>query len=142
MTRMMKRTGCAKSMPAGLAIGAGSAMGITLLGCGLSAKLVDMELMEQGKIGYAIMIVLMAASFASAIVSCKKIRRRKALVCACSGAVYMLLLLIMTALFFGADYEAVWETMAVISAGSMLALISENGRSKRVGKKKIKLTNC
>lgn len=135
MVRNQKPTGRAASMPVGLINGAGISLGITILGSAVIAKMLDMRKMDEKMIGYAVMIMLMTASFLGAMVSRNRIKRQHLLVCCLAGVIYLLELLGITALFFGGQYEAIGVTMSVVFGGSMLALLC-GGRSSGAGRRR------
>ncbi len=134
-----KATGRAVSMPLGLVFGAAVSLGITLFVSAVLAKLVDSEKMTWENIGYGIMIQLFAASFLGAMTAYGKIKRQRLLVCAISGAVYLVLLLAITAVFFGGQYKAVGVTAALVLAGSGTAGLLGLSGTGRGGHKKIQL---
>lgn len=136
-----KPTGRSISMPAGLAKGAALAMGVTIAGSALIAKAVEKELLEEEKIGYAIMVMLILASYTGAINSYKKIKRRRLPVCMFSGVIYLCLLMVVTVLFFGGQFSAVGETGLLIICGSFLASMPVTMKKRRKGKGKIKISN-
>ena len=129
-----KLNGRAMSIPGGLAAGGAVSLLVTLLGAAVLAKLVETQSVPQGNIGYGVMLILILSSYLGALVSMSVIKRRKILVAACSGAVYMGVLLGITALFFGGQYQAVVVTTLLIICGSVLALLtgaSGFGRKRR-----------
>lgn len=131
-----KPTGRAMSMPAGLVFGAAISLGVTLLAAAVLAKLVDMEKLAWENIGYGIMILLLLASFSGAMAAFAKIKRQRMLVCAISGAVYFGILLSITALFFGGQYDSVGVTAALVLAGSIAAgLLGLRDGGNRKGRK-------
>ena len=137
----MKQTGRAVSMPRGLLTGTLYALAVTLAGTALTAKLVDMEILTPGKIGYAVMVLLIAAAWTGAAVSVHSIKRRILMVSLLSGSCYYLLLLAMTALLFGGQYQGAGETALLILCGSLLpVLLRPNGRTARKGRK-LKIRN-
>lgn len=137
----MKHTGRAVSMPMGLLTGTLYALAVTLAGTALTAKLVDMEILNPGKIGYAVMVLLMAAAWTGAAVSGRSIQRRILMVSLLSGGCYYLLLLAITALLFGSQYQGAGETALLVLCGSLLpVLVRTNGRTARKGRK-IKIRN-
>lgn len=141
MVTNRKPTGRASSMPAGLLFGAAVSMTITLLSAAVLAKLTAAEVIEESRIGYGVMIMLLAASFVGAMGAYFKIKRQRLAVCALSGVIYFLMLLCITALFFGGQYEAVGVTGALVLGGSLTAGIL-GSVPKRGGKRgKIKLPN-
>ena len=116
-----KMTGRTRSVPAGLAFGAMISIGVTILIAVVLAKLVDMERLAWERVGYGIMILLFLASFSGAVASYFRIKRQRLIVCMMSGVVYFALLLSVTALVFGGQYEAVGVTAVLIFGGSACA---------------------
>ena len=139
MVMNRKPTGRAKSIPGGLAVGGMFSLLITILGSAIIAKLVDSEIMAENSIGYGIMAILLAASWFGAMVSFGQVRRRRVMICLLSGGIYMLILLGITALFFGGQYSGVGETGLMVLCGSALAILPEFRRESRAGKKKIRI---
>lgn len=128
-----KMTGRASSVPSGLVYGAAINMGVTLIIAVILAKLVDAEMMACENIGYGVMVLLLVASYLGAFVSSGKIKRQRLLICFMSGLVYFAILLTITALFFGGQYEGVGVTLLLVFSGSMSAAFL-SGREKRGGK--------
>lgn len=134
-----KPTGKAASIPGGLALGGIISFAITLAGAAALAWLVHRERIAEENVGYGIMIVLLAASFAGAITAHKKIKRRRALICMMSGGTYLLTLLAMTALFFGGQYSGVGETALMVFCGAALGILPGLQKNSRGGKRKIRI---
>lgn len=134
-----KATGRTLSMPAGLAVGGLTSLGITLGGSAILAWLIHREMMEMENVGYWILGMLLAASFFGAMTAWRKIRRRRMLVCAASGAVYMGILLAVPALFFGGKYSGVWVTALVVLAGSLAAGLLGLRQGRGARRRKIKI---
>ena len=130
MRYSQKTSGRASAMPAGLLYGALVSMIITVIGSAVTAKLMDMETVGSGAVGYAVLLMLMLASYLGAAVSCRRIKRQYLAVCLLSGTVYFLILLSITALFFGGQYEAVGVTGILVLGGSLLALLTGTGVNK------------
>lgn len=133
-----KHTGRAVSIPAGLAWGGGTSLGCTLLFTAVIGKLLDMEKITWENVGYGVMCLLLAASFLGAAFAYRKIKRQRIVVCLMSGMVYFVILLCITALFFGGQYEAVGVTFALVIGGSGCAGIlgmREKGRVRDVKNK-------
>lgn len=141
MVLNQKPTGRASSMPTGLLFGAMVSLGITLLAAALIAKLVSAEYIEESGIGYGIMAALLGASFAGALLASGKIKRQRLLVCALSGLLYFLILLGITALFFGGQYEAVGVTGILVMGGALLAALTGGGASRGGKRRKRKIAN-
>ena len=135
MVTNRKVSGKAYSLPAGLAYGTVISLGITLVSAAVIGKLVDMEKMSWENVGYGVMVLLLAASFLGAVAAYGKIKRQRLPVCLLSGLLYYGTLLLITALFFGGQFEAVGVTAALVLAGSGTAgLIGM--RESRGGKKR------
>ena len=118
-----RNTGRAMSLPAGLAVGAGCSLAMTLGLTAVLAKLVEAETIPVEKIGYGIMVLLVTSSFAGAMVSFGRIKRQRLLVCGVSGVIYFAVLMSVTALFFGGQYSAVGVTALLVLAGSAAAAL-------------------
>ncbi len=135
MTVNQKPSGRAVSMPRGLTMGALTSMAITLALTALFARLTEAEVIGEGKIGYYVMGMLFAGAFFGAAVASGRIKRQRLMVCLLSGLVYFLMLMSITALFFGGQYEAVGVTAILVAGGSLLPVLSMDP-SKRGGKGK------
>ena len=132
-----KPSGRASSMPMGLTTGLVTSLGITILLAALSAKMVDMQWIEEKDIGYCAMVILLAAPYGGAVTAQNRIKRQRLLVCAISGGLYFLVLMGITALFFGGQYEAVGVTSLLIVGGTALSVLS-GGQHNRAGKRRKK----
>ena len=138
---MQRRTGRASSMAAGLTAGALTALIITISGSAILAKVVEREWIEEGSIGYGVMVMLLLASYMAGAVSYGKIKRQRMLVCLSSGGIYFGILLSITALFFGGQYSGVGVTALLIVCGAILAILP-GFQQKRGGKHpKLKIPN-
>lgn len=138
MTTARKPTGRTKSMPAGLALGALTAMSITLALSAIGAKLMDMEKIRETGIGYMAMGILLLSAFFGAWVAVRKIRRQKLAVCGLSSLIYYGILLSMTALLFGGQYRGMGVTALMVGCGGGLAALAVNrqGRGGKAGRRK------
>lgn len=137
-----KPTGRASGMAGGLAAGALVTMAVTVVGSAVLAKLISGEIIPQSGTGYGVMVMLILASWAGAITSRRKIRRRKLMVCMASALIYFGLLLLITALFFGGQYDGVGETALLILCGTALALIPGPRRKTGRNPKKFRMRCC
>lgn len=135
MVTERKATGRASSMPGGLAIGALVSMGITLVMASAIAWLVDKGKLPLTGIGYGAMVTLFLGAAAGALVASGKIKRMRMQVCLLAGLIYFLLLLSMTALFFGGQYHGIGVTAAVVAGGAVTAILP-GLRQSRGGKKR------
>lgn len=134
MTMNQKPTGTAMSMPAGLAVGGVWSLAITIGLSAVIAKLIDGGAVAQGSIGYFVISILLIASITGALQSFRKIKRRRMLVCLISGLIYFCVLLSITALCFGGQYQGVSATGLVVLCGSCCAGLM-GLREKKQGRK-------
>ncbi len=127
-------SGKAASIPGGLASASTVSMVVTLTGALLFGKMIDLGKLRWENIGYGVMVMLLAASFLGAQIACRRIKRQRLVVCILFALVYLGLLLSLTALFFGGQYEAVGVTSALVFAGAGTAGLTgsrENRGRKR-----------
>ena len=126
----------------GLPVGIGLALLvsflITLAGSAVTALLVSSEKIGQGAIGYASMMILALASLLGAWIAVVLVKRLRLQVAMLFGGCYYLLLLAMTALLFGGQYQGMGITAIIIFAGSALiafwpAKKLSAGKMKKVG---------
>ena len=133
MTLNGKVTGRAMTMPAGIAVGCGGAALVTAAGSALVAKLISDEVLVDTAIGYGAMLIVLLASALGAAVSAAKVKRRRLQVCLLSGLVYYGMLLGMTALFFGGQYQGMGVTALLVLAGTGTVILLGT-REKKTGK--------
>lgn len=131
----LKNTGRASSVPAGLAAGAAVSAVMTALGTVLMAVFLHREMIAWETIGYGILTMIMLSAYLGAVTAWRRIRRQKLLVCLMSGVVYFGFLLLLTALFFGCQYEAVGVTGLLVAGGIGCAAMTGAGKGRhRSGK--------
>ncbi len=134
MIRNHTTTGRALSMPAGLAIGLCVSLVTTLMLSAILAELVSTEKLEWGKIGYGIMTILLITSVIGSKATCIMIKRRKLMVCLLAGLLYWISLIMITALFFGGQYDGMGVTGSVVFCGSaVVCLLESRGERGRKG---------
>ena len=135
MAATTRYTGRTMSVPAGLAAGALASMITTaILTIGIAISL-NGEKLAWTQAGYWIMGMLFLGAFLGAKVAYGAIKRQRLAVSMLSGLVYWGLLLCITALFFGGDYEGVGVTGGLIAAGSGTAALITGQKSKHFRKK-------
>lgn len=113
----LKHSGKASSIPAGLVYSTVFSVGITLIMTAVFGKMIDSEMLSWESAGYGIMFMLLISSFWGAVAACARVKRQRLLVCGMSGLAYFAVLLSITALFFGGQYEAVGVTAGLIAGG-------------------------
>lgn len=136
MNSKMHSTGKTKSIPAGMAISAAVSMTITVVLAAAIAYGLHVQRITWEQAGYWIMGMLFLASFAGGKSGYGAIKGQRCMISLLCGLLYWGLLLCVTALFFGGDYEGVWVTACIILAGSEAsALLSIPNSGKRNRKK-------
>ena len=127
------------SIPGGLAVGMTVGLIVTVLLSSLVAKLLQTGVLAQNQTGYAVMGLLLAASFAGAAVAQGRVKHRRRMICMLSGGIYYLSLLAITALFFGGQYTAMGVTALVVLAGcgtAALMCVRQGRRGKAMHRKR------
>ena len=119
-----KVTGTAKSIPVGICIGMFVALVVTLSGALITAWLVSNERISDDGIGYSAMIILMASSMLGTFTAQSLVKHQKLIICAATGGSYYLMLLSITALFFGGQYQGMGVTALVIAAGTAVIILT------------------
>lgn len=137
-----KPTGRAVAVPVGLGWGLLTSAVITLLGCLLTAHLINREILSWDHSGYGVMVILLLSAWSGAAVTAGKIKRRRAVMCIGAGAAYFLMLMAVTALFFGGRYSGVGETGLMIFCGSMLGIFTGIREKRRRNTVKFRTHNC
>ena len=136
-----KVTGKASSVPAGLALGGAVSLGITLILAAVIAKMVSDEKLAEENIGYGVMVLLFTASAAGAAVANRRIKRQKLLVSALSGVLYLGILLSITDLFFGGQYEAVGVSALLVMSGSLVTALLSGSGNRGAKRRKTKIAH-
>lgn len=129
-----KATGRAMSMPAGVSAGMAVSLVITLVGAFVLGWLINQEALEINSIGYGAMVILLAASFLGALTAKVRIKHRYLVVCMLTGVGYYLVLLGITAMFFGGQYQGMGVTLAMVLAGSGAAGLLSIKKKKSITK--------
>lgn len=142
MVTNRKVSGRASTTAVGLALGAGASMTLTLVGCAGVAWLVARETIQEGAMGYGIMVVLVAAAMVGALITSGRVKRQRLIMCLASGGIYFLILIAMTALFFGGQYGALGSTALCIACGSGGAAFLKRDSEKGVKRKRRKYASC
>lgn len=137
MVRTKINTGKAASMPGGLVLGAGISVAVTIILSAVIAKLVQTEALQQDQIGYAVMVLLITASSLGAAIAQGKVKHQRVLVCMLSGLIYYVILICITALFFGGQYTGFGVTGLLILGGAGTTALLSGRRKGRGGKRKL-----
>ena len=97
------------------------------------AILINNETIKWSGVGFWIMAVLLISSFLGGKAAIYTIKTQRFLVSFMSGGLYWAFLLCITALLFGGNYCSVWETGALITAGSITAALIHLPRTNKIG---------
>ena len=116
------------SLTRGLASGAFISICITIIGAAVLSKMLEQGLLGWDNTGYVIALTILLSAFVGTAFSITRINRRKLLVCLESAGIYIAILLMITVLFFGGEYEAVGVSIALICSGSISALLLLTGK--------------
>ena len=130
----MKTKGTAKAIPIGLALGGLVSLVVTLAGSAALSHLVLSEAVREEGVGYGSIVILLVGAIMGAWASWSSIRKQRLQICLLSAVTYYLILLGMTALFFGGRYAGMGVTGLVILIGALIVAFfpgKENGKIKR-----------
>lgn len=130
-----KMNGAATGIPAGLGLGILISLMITLIGAAVTAWLIAAEKIEEGTIGYAVMVILAVAAALGALTAVHFVKRLRLQVCMLSGSCYYLTLLAMTALLFGGQYQGMVVSAIVILAACVIIAFLPS-KNRQIGKKR------
>lgn len=123
MTIKKSTSGKAVSIPAGLGISFAVNALITSMSTVFLSSMIECKKIAWEDTGYWIMFMLLISSFAGAKAAILSIKTQRYLTAAMSGIVYWGALLCITGLFFGGNFHSVFETAALIMAGSITAAL-------------------
>lgn len=139
MTSNRKVTGTAAAIPAGLTLGAVASIAVTLLLSGVSAWLILNGRLPEQAVGYCAMVILLLSSAAGAAVAAARVKRLRFQICMAAGAIYYVLLVTMTAMFFGGIYDGMGVTALMVLCGCGLVILLGFGGGNRAGCRKRKM---
>ena len=129
------RNGRALSIPGGIVYGALAGFGWTMILSGILGWLIHKQYLQEAAVGYGSMVILLSASILAAMVSYGKIKRQRAASCFGAGGVYLLILVGITAFFFGGQYSGFGVTSMLILGGSGAAVfITMERQNRKTGK--------
>jgi len=129
--------GRAVPLPVGAALGGLYGFMWTFLASAILSWMIRKQWLDMESVGYGSMFILLTASMLSATISYRKVKIRRFLSCISGGIGYLLLLLGMTALFFGGQYVGFGVTCLLILGGSVAAVFlgMELEKGSRKGRK-------
>ncbi len=113
-----KTTGKAVPMPAGVGLGVALSVVSLLIQCAALSWFVLKGVIGGEIIGYGSMGALSLSAMLGAAVASAKIKRRQMLVCLLTGALFLLVLVLVTVICFGGRFSGVITTVIVCLLGS------------------------
>ena len=123
-----KVTGKAMPMVGGILAGSGVSLAVTLLGALVLAWLLDGEILEEGNVGYGVMLVLIVSSGLGAFLAPRLVKRQKLPAAMIAGGLYLLWLLGISTLCFGGQYQGVVPTVLIVLGSSLATVLIGNGK--------------
>ena len=131
-----KVRGRAMTIPGGLAYSGLLSLGSTILLSSITAVSLEKGLLPYEKSGYAVMMILFLVTVMGGVISANRIKHQILAVCLASGFMYFLILLSITALFYGGQYCGVGESSIIIAAGTVFASFISLKKTSWKGKKR------
>lgn len=126
------------SMPVGIAMGTSLAVITTIGGAAILASLIGNESVSEGMMKTGCMMIHFLSAALGAIVSAAVTKGKRLPVCIISAATYFGILLAMTALVFGGQYQDILPTALIVIAGGGVAILpalirkGSGGRMKKL----------
>ena len=120
-----------ETLAGSLALGAGMCMVVTLLLTAVSAALVSAGTLQESATGYIAMIILFLGALAGAAAGGSKRQEKRLYVCLLIAAVYLGMLLALTAAFFGGQYRGVGVASLVLLSGAFVGAMAGQGKGRR-----------
>ena len=111
-------TGRSSGVSVGILIGVLVCVGVTLIATVILAWLITAEKMGESAVGYGAMVALLLSAILGSWAASAKIGRLRTQVCLITGGIYYLVLLSITALFFGGQYQGMGVAAILVIAGS------------------------
>ncbi len=127
-----KSKGTAKAIPIGLAIGGLVSIIVTLAGSALLSYLVLSEMIGEQGIGYGSMIILLLSTILGSLIAVRTIQKQRLQVSLMSAGLYYLMLIGITALFFGGEYAGMGVTGLVVLIGGLIVAFFPGGERGKI----------
>ena len=130
MHKNKKVTGLAFNVPAGASVGVLAGLLITLVGCAFIAYLLNAGKIGEGSVGFASVILNGLSTIVGALTATVLVKQYRIQVCITTGISYYLLLLALTAMFFGGSYQGMIITGVVVFISSITVALLPRGQKK------------
>ena len=120
---LKQKSGGAKSIPVGLAIGWVMQILLTMALCLMLAALILSGRVGQEALGYSVPGILIVTAYAGAAASCKLVGHHNLILCLSSAALYLGTLLAIALLLFDGEIRAFWISALLVLGGAMAAML-------------------
>ena len=129
------------SIPAAVFLGTVVSTAVTLIGAVVVAALISNAIISDNSIGYSVLLLALVSAFLGCSASILIARRRLLIVSICTAIVFLLVLLSVTAIFYGGQYSGIPATVLVILGGgiSSVLLIGKIIYKTKTNSKRVKL---
>ncbi len=128
-----------KSIPMAVLMGLLLSLIVTVIGAAILTFLIVGERLAMESLPSAVVAVLLLAALIGAWVTIRMTGEKPLMMALLSGAVYLVSLLCMTALFFGGQYQGVPVTALVVLGSSLAAALFSLRRSGAKRKKRYRI---
>ena len=113
----------------------------TMMVTAIFAGMISKKIIPEEKLGYCTVAVLLISVIAGNKIGTSKCDN-KTVTSVCLGTAYLAILLILTAIFFGAQYQGLGVTIIIVLVGCVLAAMTGKNGSKNQKFKKSKYKRC
>lgn len=117
-------------MPAGIGIGAGVGLLITLIGGIMLTFLLAGEKLSIDSMGYGVMGILFIGALLASITATWCYRSKRMIVSLITAGIYLLVLMAINALFFGGQFVGIGGSLLVVAIAGVAAAFIGNGGGK------------
>lgn len=134
------RTAARETLTGRLVMGAAVCIMMTLILTAVSAAVISAGMLPETTTEYVAMIILLSGSLAGAIAGAGKKTEKRLYVCLTIAALFFVILLAMTAAFFGGQYRGIGVSVLMLLVGAFAgAMVGQGkGRSGNLRRSKIR----
>lgn len=119
-----------------MAIGVGISVAAMLAGIAISAGLIISDRMPVSAQGYCVMVIAVVSSFLGAVAVLRKAEGKKLIISTLFAAVYVLVLLGISALLFEGQYQGIGVTALLILCGATVgAFLGTKDKKRGISRK-------
>ena len=122
-----------------LAFGTGISMVMTLALAAGSAAAISAGTLPEAAMGYIAMVVLFLSSLVGTTVGAAGMNEKRLYICLSIAALYFAMLLAMTALFFGGQYDGVGASVLILLPGAISGAMIRKGKGRYTNLRRSKI---